>query len=94
MHKWNIVKEYGKIKFGNLIKNDDVYLKKSFLGYDRSTLTVMVQADEKYRAKLSDMNKVYIKNKKGRENSRPFCTLSCLQGIVCYTIFCFRMVKK
>ena len=26
--------------------------------------------------------------------SRPFCTLSCLQGIVCYTVFYFRVVNK
>ena len=29
---------------------------------------------------------VLYSTQKGREISRPFCTLPCLQGVVCYTV--------
>ena len=37
---------------------------------------------------------VLYQSRKGTRFSRPFFTRSCLQGIVCYTIFCFRKEYK
>ena len=37
---------------------------------------------------------VLYQNTKETRFSRPFCTRPCLQGIVCYTIFYFWVVKK
>ena len=37
---------------------------------------------------------VLYQNTKETRFFRPFCTRPCLQGIVCYTIFYFRVVKE
>ena len=40
---------------------------------------------------VSTIKQFHIKAKNGREKTRPFFTLPCPQGIVCYTVFYFQV---